>query len=159
PCVYDAKNSVDAALLRKVRDCSNLAVITGATARRIDMTGRSVDAVEYSLGEDPQLKKLKCRFLLLAPGATQSPRLLMLSGIQPGKYATAIGRYLTFHQDVKLEGVFSGHFDLKMIKKLAIMDNYSPPPDADFVNHASIQTGTKSHPVAAAQRVFKAREQ
>ena len=154
PCVWNSKNSVDVALLMKVRDHENLVVATNVSARRIEHRNGQCHSVTYSHNDSPQDKprRLECRIVVLAAGGILSPRLLMLSGLDQTSHA--VGRYLMFHLDEKREAIFPDVFEpgSVMVKKLAVMDRYFPGEDDGFINHCSIQTGSKAGPVAFALR-------
>jgi choline dehydrogenase-like flavoprotein len=85
----DARRSSYAAF---VRDHSrpNLVVETGARARRVLLEGRRAVGVEYE--SDGQIHTARAeREVVLAAGALETPKLLMLSGVGPGAELAAHG--------------------------------------------------------------------
>jgi choline dehydrogenase len=74
--------------VRKSRE--NLAVVTGAHARRVTLDGRRASGVEYD--HNGRLEKARCdREVILSAGAYNSPQLLMLSGIGPADHVRSVG--------------------------------------------------------------------
>lgn len=70
------------AFLDPARQRSNLAVLTGAKARRVLFQGQRVCGVELDVGGKNQV--VGCRGeIVLCAGAMESPRLLQLSGVGP----------------------------------------------------------------------------
>jgi choline dehydrogenase-like flavoprotein len=165
PCVWDAKGSVDVAILLPLRRQAeraaqpHLTIHSGVTVCRVlfDDNGRCT-GVEYKATKNPtgETRRIRCKAVVLAAGAVLSPRLLLHSErSRRMRYGTqAIGKYLTFHADEKREALFPDVFeaDPVMVKKLAVMDHYLPTPAEKFINHCSIQTATKSGPIAFASR-------
>jgi choline dehydrogenase len=78
------------AFIDPIRHRSNLTVETGALTRRIVMEGRRAVGVEYERNGTTQ-RVIADREVLLAAGATNSPQLLMLSGIGPAAHLKALG--------------------------------------------------------------------
>lgn len=69
--------------LNPVRSRSNLAIITNAEVKRVELEGRRATGVVYR--RDAQTRTVKAtREVLLAAGAIGSPQLLQVSGIGPG---------------------------------------------------------------------------
>lgn len=146
-------NSADEVLLRPIRGRNGTHISTGVTVRRIlpIENGRSGYTVCFSRRDTPtKTESIECRVLILAANAIQSPRLLKNSGLE-GRRFGAVGQFLTFHMDVKrsaffpqLRGGVEENSAPVMIKKLAVMDFYLPDKHNDaYINHASIQTGSK----------------
>ncbi|HVA35591.1 MAG TPA: GMC family oxidoreductase, partial [Stellaceae bacterium] len=71
------------AFLRPVMNRPNLAVVTGAQARRIRVTGRRAVGIEFVKDGTPRHAEARGE-VILASGAIGSPQLLQLSGIGPG---------------------------------------------------------------------------
>src|SRR5215469_757926 len=71
------------AFLRPAMNRPNLAVVTGAQARRIRLAGRRAAGVEFMKGGVPRFVEAR-REVILASGSIGSPQLLQLSGIGPG---------------------------------------------------------------------------
>lgn len=70
------------AYLRPARKRPNLTIMTGAHAFRILFEGRRAVGVEYARNEQKESARVR-REVILAAGATNSPQLLMLSGVGP----------------------------------------------------------------------------
>ncbi|MDA8252096.1 MAG: GMC family oxidoreductase N-terminal domain-containing protein [Rhodospirillales bacterium] len=77
------------AFIDPIRRRSNLTVETGALSQRIIMDGRRAVGVAYERHGTPQ-QAMAAREVLLAAGATNSPQLLMLSGIGPAAHLQAL---------------------------------------------------------------------
>jgi choline dehydrogenase-like flavoprotein len=172
PCVWDAKNSVDLVLLKPIRQEGSIRIVSNVTARVIEHDGNdAVEGVLYSPNGSKELRRVRARVVVLAAGATASPRLLQWSEHEQGRqkkpavFSNAnIGRYLTFHVDAK-RGVYLDHDERLrtenmpyLVKKMAVMDEYVPRgADADkYINHASIQSGSKGGPIAFALKAARA---
>ena len=76
--------------LDPVRQRSNLKIVTGAQATRVMLNGKRAEGVEYRLGNTLMQARAR-REVLLSGGATNSPQLLMLSGIGPGAALQKLG--------------------------------------------------------------------
>jgi choline dehydrogenase len=90
----------------------NLTIVTGAIARRLVFEGQSVVAVEYEVGGAARRADVT-REVVLAAGALETPKLLMLSGVGPREHlqslgieviadAPGVGRHLQDHPLVSL---------------------------------------------------------
>jgi choline dehydrogenase-like flavoprotein len=165
PCFWHAKNSVDETVLESLDKKTNVGVITGATVRKITHVNNKCEGVIYSFNDNPnELKHLNAKVIVLAAGAIQSPRLLLLSDREREIYKSkALGKYLMFHGDEK-KGVFlKSHPEMKdsihyLAKKLAILDFYTSASSNDlkefpYVNHFSLQAGSKAHVIDFAKSV------
>lgn len=75
--------STAVAYLRPARRRSNLAVVTGAMARRILFDGHRAVGIEWSQG-DRLVRATAEAEVILAAGAINTPQLLQLSGVGPG---------------------------------------------------------------------------
>jgi choline dehydrogenase len=76
--------------LRRAMARPNLAIVTGAEARRIVFSGRRAEGIEYRVRGETRTAHA-AREVLLAGGTYNSPHLLMLSGIGPGDHLRAHG--------------------------------------------------------------------
>jgi len=86
-----ARCSASSAFLRPVRDRPNLTVITEARAQRLVLDAhRRVSAVEYLRGGRAESAGVLAE-VILAAGAIESPKLLLLSGIGPADALAKIG--------------------------------------------------------------------
>jgi choline dehydrogenase len=71
------------AYLKPVADHENLALITGAHAHRLLVESGTVTGVEFE--KDGELHTIQAAETILTAGAIDSPRLLLRSGVGPGK--------------------------------------------------------------------------
>jgi choline dehydrogenase len=78
------------AFLRPALRRRNLSLETGAWVRRIGFTGRRASGVEYQRGGTTRFMAAD-REVILCAGAVNSPQILQLSGIGPGKLLGALG--------------------------------------------------------------------
>ncbi len=78
------RHSTSVGYLKPAMRRSNLTVLTRAQATRILISGKSVDGVEFT-HKGRRKTALSFRETILAGGPINSPQLLMLSGIGPGK--------------------------------------------------------------------------
>lgn len=96
--------------LHPVADRPNLTIMTGATTRRVLLSGRRATGVEVRVG-GPLVHINARREVILSAGAIGSPHLLLLSGIGPADQLRAhgvavvhdlpgVGENLQDHQDV-----------------------------------------------------------
>jgi choline dehydrogenase len=83
--------SANDAYLRPVRGRDNLEVVTGATVRRVELSGGRATGVAYRdrLGRERVAKAE--REVILSAGAFGSPQLLLLSGVGPEADLRALG--------------------------------------------------------------------
>jgi choline dehydrogenase len=105
--------SSSTAYLRPALNRPNLALRTGALARRIIFEQRRAVGVEYE--QDGQRHSVRARReVVLSGGTYNSPHLLMLSGVGPGKHLQShgidvvadragVGRNLSEHANVSME--------------------------------------------------------
>lgn len=84
------RQSAAAAYLEPIRRRRNLRVVTGAVVRRIRFDGDRAIGVEFSVGNESRYAEAE-REVLLAAGAIESPKLLMLSGVGPSADLRAHG--------------------------------------------------------------------
>ena len=105
--------SSSTAYLRPALNRPNLALRTGALARRIVFEQRRAVGVEYEQGGQRHTVRAR-REVILSGGTYNSPHLLMLSGVGPGKHLNAhgidvvadragVGRNLSEHANVSME--------------------------------------------------------
>jgi len=74
------RSSAATAFLRPASSRSNLAVVTGALAERLELEGARVSGVHYQLDGRSRLARCQ-REVIVCAGAINSPHLLQLSGI------------------------------------------------------------------------------
>lgn len=157
PCQFRAKSSVDLVLLPRALRTGKLQVVHHAYVTQIltAPNGRA-SGVEYldlsSGGPRPPLKKLDCQVLVLAASAIQSTRLLLLSGRGRGlaNGSGELGKNLMFHIEAKAQALFDEDYHQAYYKKVGIHDFYFPKAGASFVNHCSLQSGSKAGPIGFA---------
>jgi choline dehydrogenase len=90
-----SRQSSATAFLRPVRDRANLTVLTAAHAVRLAITASGrVTAVDYLLDGAPHRAQVAAE-VILACGAIESPKLLMLSGIGPAEHLRGLGIEVT----------------------------------------------------------------
>ena len=82
--------SASAAYLRPARTRSNLSIVKGALVHQIVFDGKRAVAVAYDCHGE-RVRAECSREIVLSAGAFQTPQLLMLSGIGPGKMLQAFG--------------------------------------------------------------------
>ena len=84
------RNSAARAFLRPAMKRANVRVITGALATRVLVENGRAVGVEYRLGTETRVLRAKGE-VILSGGAINSPQLLQLSGIGPGKVLQSLG--------------------------------------------------------------------
>ena len=82
--------------LRPALARSNLTVVTGALAQRIEIEGRRATGITYRRGETLVTARAR-REVIIASGAIQSPQLLELSGIGNGEVLQRVGIPVVHH--------------------------------------------------------------
>lgn len=156
PCMYNAKSAVSLSLYPRALKTGKLQIKTRAYATRILVDARDrVTGVEYMDLDTNQSHVMQCRILVLAASAVQTARLLLqsTSGRFPNGLANSsgmVGRNLMFHIEAKGSAVFDDDFHQGYYKKVGIHDFYFPQSGDPFVNHRSIQSGSKPSPIAFA---------
>lgn len=114
--------------LKPARKRSNLTVSTNSRVTRLIVENKRVTGVEYMKGGERIIAKAE-REVVLAAGAINSPRLLLVSGIGPGKHLIqmgvpvvhdlpGVGRNLQDHMDVYLVYELQGDHGYDKYKKL-----------------------------------------
>jgi choline dehydrogenase len=84
------------ALLLPALSRPNLRLITRAMVRRIRFEGKRAKGVEYEQGSEPRVAHCN-REIILAAGAFNSPKLMMLSGVGDETYLRQLGVPVTHH--------------------------------------------------------------
>ncbi|MET4579231.1 GMC family oxidoreductase [Ottowia thiooxydans] len=106
------------AYLHPARRRWGVRVLTNATVRRVLMTGRVANGVEYSMGGCDVVKTLHARLgVVLSAGTVNSPKLLQLSGLGSGKHLQALG----ISTVVDLPGVganLSDHYAARIVARV-----------------------------------------
>ncbi|MEM7120286.1 MAG: choline dehydrogenase [Pseudomonadota bacterium] len=83
--------STDEAYIRPNADRANLTVLTEALAETLVVEGNRVSGIRFSRRGERGRQAIAAREVILASGATNSPQLLMLSGIGPSDHLKEIG--------------------------------------------------------------------
>lgn len=99
--------------LKPVRGRSNLTVLTGAHASRLQWTGRRCTAVEFIQDGTLQTVGVK-REAILSAGAIQSPQLLQLSGVGPAELLREQGVELV-HDAAGVGANLQDHLQIRLI--------------------------------------------
>jgi choline dehydrogenase len=82
--------STAAGYLKQARGRANLAVVSGALAKRIVFDGRRATGVEYLVGAETRSARANVE-VIVASGAFNSPQLLQLSGLGPAELLRSHG--------------------------------------------------------------------
>ena len=104
------RNSAARAFLRPAMARGHVTVLTGAQVTRVLFDGRRAVGVEYDRGGQRRTARAAAG-VVLAGGAVNTPQLLLLSGIGPGRHLQAmgiapvvenpnVGRHLSDHQGI-----------------------------------------------------------
>jgi choline dehydrogenase-like flavoprotein len=154
PCQYRAKSSVELVLFPRAQDTGNFDVKSNAYATKIVMKNKKVAGVEYINTDTGETEFIGCKVLVLAASAIQTTRLLMMSsaGSQNALANSSglLGKNLMFHIEAKGSAVFEENFHQQYYKKTGFHDFYYPGKEDDFINHRSIQSGSKAGPISFA---------
>lgn len=105
--------SAAVAFLKPIRGRRNLSIVTDALVERVNLDGRRAAGITYRQGGRSVVARAR-REVILAAGAINSPKLLMLSGIGPGEHLRAHGVGVT----ADLPGVgenLQDHYQVRMI--------------------------------------------
>ena len=105
--------------LRPARGRANLRIITRAQATAVTFDGQRATGVRYALGNDRQgLRQVRARReVVLCCGATNTPKLLQLSGVGPGEQLQQLGLPVVR----ALPGVganLSDHFSVRFVARV-----------------------------------------
>ncbi len=156
PCRFHAKSSVDIVIYPRAEKTGNFLLRTKAYAIQIttESSGKAT-GVDYINLETGQTEHIGCRVLVIAASSIQTTRLLLLSKSNrfPNGLANEndlLGRNLMFHIECKASGAFDDEYTSHLYKKIGIHDFYYPTEKDDFINHRSIQSGSKASPIAFA---------
>ncbi len=154
PCRFRAKSSTDVVIYPRLKN-KKFKIIQDAYAIRavLDKSGKKIQAVEYIDIKTGKTKLIECRVLFLAASAIQSSRLLLNSHPKGAKEGLAnssgiLGKNLMFHIEGKASATFETSFAQAYYKKVGIHDFYFPKKEDGFINHRSLQSGSKAPPIA-----------
>ena len=112
-CPTGAKASVDLTHVRAAEATGLAQVLAGATVLRLELgAGGRIDHVVYA-GPDRREHRMAARLFVLAAGAVENPRLLLLSatGDHPrgiGNGSGLLGRYFVSHPTIDVTGRRAG---------------------------------------------------
>lgn len=156
PCRFRAKSSVDVVLYPRAKDTGHFTLKTKSYVTQIttDKKGKA-SGVEYINLESGKREFIACKAVVVAASGIQTTRLLLLSacGKHPnglGNSSGLLGRNLMFHIECKASGKFDDIFTQQLYKKVGVHDFYFPKKEDAFINHRSIQSGSKSGPISFA---------
>jgi choline dehydrogenase-like flavoprotein len=154
PCLFRAKSSVDIVIYPRAQETGNFTLRTKAYATQIktDDSGK-VQGVEYINTETGETEFVGCKVLVLATSAIQTTRLMLLSTSNRFPKGLAnendiLGRNLMFHIECKASATFDDVYNQHLYKKTGVHDFYFPKKTDSFINHRSLQAGSKSSPIA-----------
>lgn len=157
PCLFQAKSAVDITIFPRAKATSHFTLRTHAYVTQILMDKKKERAtgVEYLNLKTGKREAVYCKYLVLAASAIQTSRLLLMSSGGRFKNGLAnssgkLGRNLMFHIEAKGSAVFEEEYGQGFYKKVAFHDHYYPKKEDGFINHRSIQSGSKASPIAFA---------
>jgi choline dehydrogenase-like flavoprotein len=156
PCKWQAKSSVDLVIYPRAQETGHFTLRPNSYVTRV-LTGKDgkVSGAEFVDLKTGKKQAIECRVLILAASAIQSTRLLLNSKSRKFPVGLAnssgqLGRNLMFHIEAKASATFDDEFHQGLYKKVGIHDFYFPKSDDEFINHRSIQSGSKAPPIAFA---------
>ena len=163
PCFWKAKQSVDTVILQKLKDQhGSFQLKTGYMAFRIEHNTRGAcSGVLCKVLDTNQFEFISARIVIVAASAVQTARILLNSdsSLFPnglGNINDMLGKNLMFHIYSKQLGVFREPFKFNLNKLVAFHDFYFPAQLGEqFINHCSIQSGSKWGPIKFARKARK----
>lgn len=156
PCLFQAKSAVDIVLFPRAQKTGRFRLQSQAYATKVLVNAKNkVTGVEYIDLKTGARHVVKCKVLIIAGSAIQTARLLLLSttGKHPKGLSNSsglLGKNLMFHMEAKASAVFDEEYHQGLYKKVGVHDFYYPSKEDGFPNHRSIQSGSKSTPIAFA---------
>ena len=156
PCRFMAKSAVDVVIYPRAQRTGKFTLKTHSNVIRIVMgPNGKISGVEYINLKTGQTEFMGCRALVVAASAIQTARLLLLSANSKFQNGLAnssgmLGKNLMFHIEAKASAVFANEFHQGLYKKVGIHDFYFPKKSDGFINHRSIQSGSKAAPISFA---------
>lgn len=152
PCLFQAKSSVDVVIFPRAQKTNHFTLKTNAYVTLIlthkNGKVRGVEYIDLMTGKN---QVIECKALVLATSAIQTARLLLHSGTKGlANSSGLIGRNLMFHIEAKASALFPESYNQGLYKKVGIHDFYFPKKEDGFINHRSIQSGSKATPIAFA---------
>jgi choline dehydrogenase-like flavoprotein len=154
PCQHDVKSDADVCCVRPALQQGNVALWTGAHARRLitDPSGRKVTAVEIEREGD--LVRVEAPVFVVSCGAVNSAALLLRSATDkhPAGLANSsglVGRRYMAHLATMMQGFHPFKVNQTVFQKtLAVNDFYLQGPDAPYpLGH--LQTQGRTHGIMA----------
>ncbi len=147
PCRFSAKSSVDVVIYPLLKKTKGFTLKTHAYATKIVSKGKKIEGVEYLNLKSSKKEFIKAKYVIVAASAIQSARLLLLSKI--ANSSGLVGKNLMFHIEAKASALFpTEQFHQAYYKKTGINDFYFPGKKDGFINHRSIQSGSKAPPIS-----------
>lgn len=153
PCRFDAKSSTSLVIYPRLAKNKKFKLVQDAYVSRVllDSSKKKVKAVEYIDIKTKQTHIIECKILFLAASAIQTTRLLLNSSPEGLSNSSGqLGKNLMFHLEAKASALFETRFPQAYYKKVGIHDFYFPSKKDSFINHRSIQSGSKAPPIAFA---------
>jgi choline dehydrogenase-like flavoprotein len=160
-CIWNSKGSADEVFKEKVKNYSNYTVLTNHIVESVqtDANGSKVQSVRIRNRKTKTSELIYGDRVILAAGGILSPALLLMS--KNSKHPKGllnendlVGRNLMFHIEGQKGAVFQGDFKKEKfsnVKKVMVSDHYIPK-DNEFINHITIQAGTKTGPIRYATK-------
>lgn len=157
PCRFAAKSSTSTVIFPRLAENKNFKLIENAYVTNFvtDPQSNKVKSVEYLDLQSKTMQKIETQLVFLAASAVQTSRLLLHSASNQNKQGLAnssglVGKNLMFHLEAKASATFDADFPQAYYKKVGIHDFYFPDKKLGFVNHRSIQSGSKAPPISFA---------
>lgn len=160
PCRFRAKSSVDVVIFPRAELTKHFVLKTHAYATNIvlDEKHNKVKGVEYIDLKTGNKNFVGCNILMVGASAIQTARLLLNSHSSrfPKGIANSsgiVGQNLMFHLEAKASATFDDTFHQGFYKKIGVHDFYYPGKEDGFINHRSIQSGSKAPPISFANQM------
>ncbi|MBV9490485.1 MAG: GMC family oxidoreductase N-terminal domain-containing protein [Verrucomicrobia bacterium] len=125
------RHSMDVAYLQPAAGRRNLTLQQGAQATRLRFTGRRCAGVEY-VSNGQQRVALAAREVIVAGGAIETPKFLMLSGIGDGNQLSSLG----IRPLVELPGVGANFHNHVLVPVVCTAKREVPPPSLNLSESA-----------------------
>ncbi len=151
PCRFLAKSSMSLVVYPQLAGSKHFTLKTNSYVTRIiyDKKHNKVRGAEYIDLKSGKTKSILADVVVIAASAIQSARLLLYSEIPDP--SGLLGKNLMFHIEAKASATFENEkFHQAYYKKVGIHDFYYPQNSKDFINHRSLQSGSKAPPIALA---------
>ncbi len=160
PCAFSAKGSVDVRIIETLKkNTEKFNLRPSLLALRVEHNSRGqCSGVLCKNLLTAQTEFISSRIVILAASAIQTARILLNSdtNMYPdglGNINGLVGKNLMFHIYSKQLGVFNRDFKFRLNKLIAFHDFYFPAQHGEgFINHCSIQSGSKWGPIKYAKK-------